>query len=456
MPAAPTPPSTVQTIEDLVHQVNHDPTAWFQYIEALIAHCEEQGEESALARVRIGELEKYLSTSKDESSRQTGVIAYQKNMLEELNRANYKLEAEKNHALSLATPAVSTPRTDPVVGIAHAEPRLDTAKGETPLTPAASTPSARLSERLPDPKPFEGDRKDYRRFASKIHEKMKTNRDRFPTARERMSYVTNRLEGTAYAQVLPYILDGECQLNDYPDVLRVLDHAFGDPNRVNTARKQLFGLRQTNQEFGTFYAEFQRLALEGEVTEDSQYTLLENSLSRELKAQLVNIDLPEQNVHDFALFLQKLENRRRYYDNLEGIRTARPMTTVTRTATTKPFQAPRPSTPVSYSSAVKTEQIVDPNAMDLAKQRRSPPPTGSTRKERGECFRCGSREHRVRECPRPDNRPQTIRQQEDRPASPPSPNYSIAYSDNRSASPDTMSLNGVSLGTVAPRLNRRA
>jgi hypothetical protein len=39
---------------------------------------------------------------------------------------------------------------------------------------------------------------------------MKTNADRFPTAAERMSYVTNQLEGPAYAQILPYILDGEC------------------------------------------------------------------------------------------------------------------------------------------------------------------------------------------------------------------------------------------------------
>ena len=132
---------------------------------------------------------------------------------------------------------------------------------------------------------------------------MKTNADRFPTARERMSYVTNRLEGQAYAQILPFILEGECQLPDYPDVLRVLERAYGDPNRVNNARKDLFRLKQQNKEFAAFYAEFQRLALEGEVSEDSQITLLESALSRELKSQLTSVDAPDHDIHKFSEFL---------------------------------------------------------------------------------------------------------------------------------------------------------
>jgi hypothetical protein len=58
-------------------------------------------------------------------------------------------------------------------------------------------------------------------------------------------------------------------LSDYPDVLCVLERAYGDPNCVNNACKDLFRLKQQNKEFAVFYAEFQRLALEGEVSEDS-------------------------------------------------------------------------------------------------------------------------------------------------------------------------------------------
>jgi hypothetical protein len=58
-------------------------------------------------------------------------------------------------------------------------------------------------------------------------------------------------------------------LSNYPNVLCVLERAYSDPNCVNNARKDLFCLKQQNKEFAVFYAEFQRLALEGEVLEDS-------------------------------------------------------------------------------------------------------------------------------------------------------------------------------------------
>lgn len=233
---------------------------------------------------------------------------------------------------------------------------------------------------------------------------MKTNADRFPTAAERMSYVTNRLEGPAYAQILPYILDGECKLPDYTDVLRVLERAYGDPNRVNNARKELFHLKQQNKEFAAFYAEFQRLALEGEVHEDSQVTLLEAALSRELKNQLTSVDAPDHNIHQFAAFLQKLENKRRYYGNLSESRSLR---TANHTQNARYLT---PNTPVTATVQTKVSTTPDPDAMDLSTTRHSPKPSG--RKERGECYRCGSSNHRVAACPQPPpaNHPVQIRE----------------------------------------------
>ncbi|KAH1269409.1 hypothetical protein KXW53_000867 [Aspergillus fumigatus] len=51
------------------------------------------------------------------------------------------------------------------------------------------------------------------------------------------------LKGAPYAQILPYIKKGICTLNDYQDILDILERAFGDPNRVNNARNELFSLR---------------------------------------------------------------------------------------------------------------------------------------------------------------------------------------------------------------------
>jgi hypothetical protein len=47
-----------------------------------------------------------------------------------------------------------------------------------------------------------------------------------------MTYVNSRLLGTLYSQILPYIQGGVCQLDDYSEILKILERAYGDPNRV--------------------------------------------------------------------------------------------------------------------------------------------------------------------------------------------------------------------------------
>lgn len=103
-----------------------------------------------------------------------------------------------------------------------------------------SATSAQLSERLPDPDKFEGDRKDLHHFVSQIKEKMIVNYDCFLTPQSRMAYVTNHLKGTPYAQILLYIHNGVCQLSDYGEVLEILKCAFGDPNHARNARNDLY------------------------------------------------------------------------------------------------------------------------------------------------------------------------------------------------------------------------
>jgi hypothetical protein len=142
---------------------------------------------------------------------------------------------------------------------------------------------------------------------------MNVNVDCFPTPQSRMAYMNNRLKGAPYAQILPYIRKGICTLNDYQDILDILERTFSDPNRVNNARNELFSLRQTNKEFGTFFAEFQRLALEGQMPEETLSTLLEQAISHELQSMLMHNQPPSQEYHQFARFLQELENRRRQY-----------------------------------------------------------------------------------------------------------------------------------------------
>ena len=155
-------------------------------------------------------------------------------------------------------------------------------------------------------------------------------------------------------------------------------------------------LRQKGQEFGAFFAEFQRLALESKLPEESLPTLLENAVSRELREMLLHNPPLSHDYHPLARHLQDLENRRRYYQSSIAGAPGKTPAAASRYAPRGPVTtatAPAPGTPTTATA----------EPMDLSRHRR-PDRVSPNRKERRECFRCGSAEHFVAQCPHPDNR----------------------------------------------------
>ena len=112
----------------------------------------------------------------------------------------------------------------------------------TSLTQPTNTPS-RLSERFPNPDKFNGEKTDLQRFTIQMVAKMKANADRFPEPYSRIAYTLNRLSGKASCQVMPYTDDTYSRFPDYTDVLKLLEEAFGDPNRADNARRRLISLK---------------------------------------------------------------------------------------------------------------------------------------------------------------------------------------------------------------------
>ncbi len=189
-----------------------------------------------------------------------------------------------HQATRLAVPTVLTPPTNVSPVPPADEPEGPALAPTPPAAPGSAT--SRLSERLPDPDKFDGTPADLRRFTTQIRRKMTVNQDRYPTPAARIAYIADRLKDAAYALALPHLEDPR-RLSDYEAVLTLLEKAYGDPDRVNRARRELYRLRQTHKDFNTHLAEFQRLALEGEMDEGGLPSLLENSLSRELQSMLL-------------------------------------------------------------------------------------------------------------------------------------------------------------------------
>jgi hypothetical protein len=61
---------------------------------------------------------------------------------------------------------------------------------------------------------------------------MIVNQDQFLTPLSHMTYVNSCLSGTPYSQILLYIQGSVCQLDDYSEILKILEHAYGDLNCI--------------------------------------------------------------------------------------------------------------------------------------------------------------------------------------------------------------------------------
>ena len=109
------------------------------------------------------------------------------------------------------------------------------------VAPAASqTPRAKD---IPDPAKFDGTRTKLRPFVAQLRLKLVGNAERFPNPQLRLAYTTSLLEGPAFDQVHAYITNNGINLQDYENIIDLLDTAFDDPDRVGTAERELRKLR---------------------------------------------------------------------------------------------------------------------------------------------------------------------------------------------------------------------
>ncbi|KAH8144261.1 uncharacterized protein LAJ45_11764 [Morchella importuna] len=210
-----------------------------------------------------------------------------------------------------------------------------------PVPPVPPVPVVtQRSEKLPDPEVFRGDRDRERLhlFKQQMRIKLLGNADRFPTLQSKLSYAFSRLEGVAANQFLQYV--GEEGIAS-PSMLRcyeILDTAFGDPDRMRTARRNLRNIRQRNRTFADYFAEFQRYAAESGMDEVSRIEALMEGVSAELDESMIHHESPTT-VDACATLLQRLDNRRRAAEAKRGNK--KPWN-----ATAAPTPRPPPGNPV--------------------------------------------------------------------------------------------------------------
>ncbi|KAH8149322.1 uncharacterized protein LAJ45_06862 [Morchella importuna] len=122
--------------------------------------------------------------------------------------------------------------------------------------------------------------------------KLLGNADRFPTLQSKLSYAFSRLEGVAANQFLQYVGEEGIALPSMLRFYEILDTAFGDPDRMRTARRNLRNIRQRNRTFADYFAEFQRYAAESGMDEVSRIEALMEGINAELDESMIHHETP--------------------------------------------------------------------------------------------------------------------------------------------------------------------
>lgn len=174
MPPAPQPPFLPQSLEEFTEHVADHQTEWFEYCRLAYEYIEnttsaviEAQERTQQAELKLEASQLEIERLREARARDRGVREYQDEQLQKLQQKCLDALKERDQALTLSAPTVNTPGSSPSPAREPVAKAPVAAPMGTPAsTDSVSTGPARLSERLPDPDKFEGDRKDLRRFVS--------------------------------------------------------------------------------------------------------------------------------------------------------------------------------------------------------------------------------------------------------------------------------------------------
>lgn len=158
-----------------------------------------------------------------------------------------------------------------VTGALHPPPPLPTQTDEAP------PPRGGRSERIPDRTMFDGTSATLPHFTLNLKAKLRTDADRFLSERAMVDYAVSRLVGKALDIITSHSdkATEDLTITTMVTLFGTLKEAFGDPNPINTAQRELQPLRQGNCEFANYYSEFTRLVSKLGYHEEAKRTALE-------------------------------------------------------------------------------------------------------------------------------------------------------------------------------------
>jgi len=261
--------------------------------------------------------------------------------------------------------------------------------------PAPHQPEDR-GQKFPDSPDFSGsDRTQLRGWIAPLRMVIRHTPSRFPDEQAKMRHAFNRLSGIALKQILPHVRDnGEIGLEDLSALIQLLEAAFGDPDRVATAERNMKEIKQKNREFSLYYAEFQVIAADLDWNPSALRNALRSGLSEEMKDSFIHTDMPDE-LPAFVTLCQKRDNQTR---QRKAEKAAQHKWTTSAGSPSAP-RAPVPPRAPEVAPAGTVAGYTGPAPMDLSAGRRGiSDEDRAKRLADGRCLYCGGFNHRAVDC----------------------------------------------------------
>src|SRR6266699_1001545 len=171
----------------------------------------------------------------------------------------------------------------------------------------SKSPPRKRAEKIADPDRFDGTREKLKVFKDQLILKTSGNPMRFPNIQHKLRYAYQFLTGKAQRTMRIHIrrtpdANGEetyeIVFDTFAAFLTALDRHFGDPDEKHTAALTLDKLRQSNREFGAYYADFQELMDILQPDDTSRRHALKRGLNHEMLSALAIFPTPKEDSFD--------------------------------------------------------------------------------------------------------------------------------------------------------------